>query len=78
MRPSYHAAADGQPAGEQPRTAWRTDARRRVKTGPLLAFVCHAIQVGSLDRGVSEDADVAVANIVAENNNHVRRAVLGH
>ena len=67
-------AADRQPAGEQRRPARRADLGRRVELREPHALGGHAVEVRRADGRVAVAAEVAVAEVVGEDDDDVGRA----
>ncbi len=67
-----HAVAHRQPAGEQRGPAGRAH-RLDVERRPLLALCGHAIEPRRADGGRAEGAEVAVAEVVGEDDDEVGR-----
>ena len=64
--------ADRQPAGQQRRPRRRADRGGDVAAGELRPFGRHAVQLRRADRRMPEAAEVAIAEVVAEDD-HERR-----
>ena len=69
---AVHAAADRQAAGEQRRPARRAH-RLDVEAGPLLPLGGHRVEPRRADVRAAERAEVAVAQVVGEDDDDVRR-----
>ena len=72
-----HAAADRIPSGQQRRAAGRADFGRRVEIGEPHPLGRHAIQVRRADAGMPVAAQIAVAQVVGQDENDVRMFGIG-
>ena len=68
-----HAAAYGQPSGEQRRAAGRAHGSSTIKLRELDTLRRHAIEVWRGDGGMSEAPQIAIAHVIAEDDHKVRR-----
>ena len=75
--PPRHAVSDRQPARHQGRPARRTQRRGRIKLCEPEPFPGEPIQVGRLDGGMPVTAQVAVAQVIGEQNDEVGRPLIG-
>src|SRR5439155_3306303 len=69
-----HAGADGQSTGEQGSAAGGADTGGDIKIGELHAFTGHSIEVGSANAGMTVTTQIAIAEVVGQDNDDVRRA----
>ena len=69
---AVHAAADRQPAGQQRRPARRAH-RLDVEAGPLLPRRRHRVEARRAVVRAAEGAEIAVAQVVGEDDDDVRR-----
>ena len=73
-----HAAANGQPAGEQRGAAGRADARGDVEIGEAHALAGHAVEVGRADARMAVATQVAVAQVVGQDDDQVGQLLGPH
>ena len=76
LAPAEHPAPQVYAPGQQGRPARRADRGLRVEAGPALALGGHAVEVGRADRRVPVGAEVAVAEVVGEDDDDVGRWAL--
>ena len=71
-----HATPDRQSAGQQGGPTRGTNIGTDVEAGELNPLLRHAIEMGRLDVGMAEAAEVAIPEVVRKDENYVR-LVLG-
>ena len=72
-----HAVSDGQPAGQQCRSAGSTDWSGGVELREPHSFGSHAVQMRSSDGRVPETSQITIAQIVGKDEHDVRWRIFG-
>ena len=67
----HHAVANRETAGQQRRPAGGAHTGTHVKAGPFLSLPRHPVQVRRPDGGMTKRAEIAVAEVITEDDDEV-------